>query len=178
MYRHPIRLSVLALALVLPACGGGGQAADAPGTNSDLVAAVSLAPYEDLVERVGGDRIDVREVVPDGLDGHTYEPTPSDVRTFADADIVFLPGADLNPRVTELAQANVPDDASIVDLNALTMSNNEWLYIDMHSHGDGPAHGHDGNPHTWTNIPYAARDVKEIATALTAVDPEDRKSVV
>lgn len=79
----------------------------APAASADLVAAVSLEPYADLVTRVGGDRVDVRSVVPAGLDGHTYEPTPSDARTLADADIVFLPGAELNPRVTELAHANV-----------------------------------------------------------------------
>lgn len=172
MYRYPIRMVALALALALPACGGGDKAADATGASADMIAVASLEPYEDLVTRVGGDRVDVRSVVPAGLDGHTYEPTPSDARTFADADIVFLPGADLNPRLTELAQANVPDDGVIVDLNALTMKDGEGIYTDMHSHGGGPAHGHDLNPHTWTNIPYVERYVTEIADTLTAADPD------
>jgi len=172
MYRHPIRMVALALALVLPACGGGGQAADAPGASADVVAVVSLEPYADLVTRVGGDRVDVRSVVPAGLDGHTYEPTPSDARAFADADIVFLPDGELNPRLTELAEDNVPDDGVVVDLNALTMKDGEGIYTDMHSHGGGPAHGHDLNPHTWTNIPYVERYVTEIADTLTAADPD------
>lgn len=64
---------------------------------------------------------------PLGLDGHTHDPTPSDARTFADAGLVFLPGADLDPRLAELAQANVPDDGVIVDLNALTLKDDQLL---------------------------------------------------
>jgi ABC-type Zn uptake system ZnuABC Zn-binding protein ZnuA len=175
--------AVVAVALTVAACGAdpaadpsSTTAVSTPETPATLVVAVTLAPYADLVSRVGGDRVDVRSVVPAGLDGHTYEPAPSDVRTFAEADIVFLPDAQLNPRITDLALANVSPDGAVVDLNADTLQEEEIIYTDAHSHGDGPAHGHNVNPHTWTNLPFAERYVEAIAAELAAADAAGAES--
>jgi ABC-type Zn uptake system ZnuABC Zn-binding protein ZnuA len=160
--------------LALSACGSGGDA----GASGDaaLRVATSISPFQELVERVAGDRAEVSSVVPAGVDGHTYEPTPGDVRTLTEVDALFVPDIELNPMVSELASQNLPEDARIVDLNALVVPEQEVVFSDAHSHGDGPAHGHQRNVHTWTNIPYVTAMAGEIATVLSELDPDGAES--
>jgi ABC-type Zn uptake system ZnuABC Zn-binding protein ZnuA len=162
-----------ASALVITACGGDDaatQATDNP--DAEVVAAVTLPPYVDVVQQIGGDRVEVRPVVPAGVDGHTYEPTPGDVRNVADADLVVMPGATVNAKVTDMVRGNVSDGTEIVDLNALVIDDDEVIYTDAHSHGGGEAHGHDPNPHTWTNIAFMIDKAAAVADALIAADPD------
>jgi len=41
-----------------------------------IVVAVTIAPEQEFVERVGGDHVRVVLLVPPGADPHTYEPPP------------------------------------------------------------------------------------------------------
>jgi ABC-type Zn uptake system ZnuABC Zn-binding protein ZnuA len=157
-------------ALLLAACGGDGTTS--AGDGASLRVATSIAPFEDLVSRVAGDRAEVSSIVPAGVDGHTYEPTPGDVRILTEVDLLILPDVELNPVVSSLAFDNVPEDAEVIDLNALVVPEDEVIFADSHSHGDGPAHGHQRNVHTWTNLPYAKAMVREIVTALSEADPD------
>ncbi|MCO8128067.1 metal ABC transporter substrate-binding protein [Acidimicrobiia bacterium EGI L10123] len=166
-------LTALALtaALVLAACGGDDSTTAASG-DASLRVATSIAPFEDLVSQVAGDRAEVSSIVPAGVDGHTYEPTPGDVRILTEVDLLILPDVELNPVVSSLAFDNLPEDAEVVDLNAQVVPEDEVIFADSHSHGDGPSHGHQRNVHTWTNLPYAKQMVGEIVTALSDADPD------
>jgi ABC-type Zn uptake system ZnuABC Zn-binding protein ZnuA len=169
----PVLIAItVAAALALAACGGDDSTTSAGGGDGSLRVAVSIAPFEDLVSRVAGDRAEVSSIVPAGVDGHTYEPTPGDVRVLSQVDLLILPDVELNPTVTSLASANLADDADMVDLNALVVPDDEVIYTDSHSHGDGPAHGHNRNVHTWTNLPYANQMVRQIIEVLSEADPD------
>ena len=169
--RTRLLLSGLLAAGLLAACGSDSEGS-ASGSEAVLRVATSISPFQDLVEEVAGDRAEVSSVVPAGVDGHTYEPTPGDVRVLSEVDVLFVPDIELNPVVSELASQNLSDDARIVDLNALVVPEDEVIFTDAHSHGDGPAHGHNRNVHTWTNIPYTSAMVGEIVTVLSELDPE------
>lgn len=164
--------ALAAAALLLAACGGDDAASQPTNPDADVVAAATLPPYVDLVEQIGGDRVEVRAVVPAGVDGHTYEPTPGDVRNVADADVVVMPGAAVNAKVTDMVRGNVTDGAQVIDLNSIVVSDDETIYTDAHTHGDGPSHGHEPNPHTWTNIPFMIDKASAVADSLIAADPD------
>ena len=46
--------------------------------NGKLNVATTVAPISSIVRNVGGTRIDIYGIVPDGINSHTYEPAPSD----------------------------------------------------------------------------------------------------
>jgi ABC-type Zn uptake system ZnuABC Zn-binding protein ZnuA len=158
---------LVAVALFTAACGGSGSGDSGDG----LRVATSIPPFQDLVARVAGDRAEVSSIVPAGVDGHTYEPTPGDARVLAEVDALFVPDIELNPLVSQLASQNLSDDAKIIDLNALVVPDDEVIFSDAHTHGNGPAHGHQRNVHTWTNLPYVAAMVDEIVATLSELDP-------
>jgi len=164
-----------ALLLLLSACGGS-AASKASGDGAALKVATSIPPLQNLVAQVAGDRAEVISIVPAGVDGHTYEPTTGDVRALSEVSLLFVPDVNLNPKVTALAGENLPSDAKMVDLNARVVPESEIIFSDTHSHGDGPAHGHEPNVHTWTNVVWAAPMVDEIASELIEADPDGRST--
>ncbi|MGI5183514.1 anchored repeat ABC transporter, substrate-binding protein [Dactylosporangium sp. CA-152071] len=71
----------------------------------------------DLVRAVGGDRVTVDSVVPPGGDPHSYEPTPSDAKTIAKADVTFTNHLLLEEHaLIKAIDANAPKDAPNVSL--------------------------------------------------------------
>ena len=134
-----------------------------------LVAGASIPPLADMISRVGGGRVEVVSVVPQGVDGHTYEPTPSDVADITRADITFFASEDLNPSVTDTVEANLAPGAPTVDLLEATMTDDEVILDNAHSHGD-EVHGH-ANVHAWTDPTIALRWVEEIRSRLSELDP-------
>ena len=103
--------AVMVLALAAGACGGG------DGGDSGKVQVVTTLPlFADFVREVGGDRVEVTSLVPAGADPHTFEPSPSDVKKVAEADIAFANGLDLEPSAIRLIEANLKDGAPFVKL--------------------------------------------------------------
>ncbi len=158
--------------MTFTACGGSGTGSSTT-AGGKLKVAASLPPFEDLAKRVGGDRVEVLGIVPAGVDGHTYEPTPGDVKGLSQVAVLFLPDPAQNPKVTNVAKASLKKDAKTVSLNAKAVPQDQVIYSALHSHGDQAAHG-DANVHTWTNIPYASAMVDDIAATLTEADPDGK----
>ena len=49
----------------------------------------------DIVREIGGDKVEVHNLVPTGTDPHEYEPLPEDNKKVTDADILFYNGMNL-----------------------------------------------------------------------------------
>jgi ABC-type Zn uptake system ZnuABC Zn-binding protein ZnuA len=143
----------------------------------------TVAPVADLVAKVGGDRVEVRSLVPPGTDAHTYEPRPSDVRTLQDADAFVGVGHGLNEAAVRLAEANLPEGAPVVLLGEDALDDDDLLRdaeehththggsTHTHSHGDAE-HAHERNPHLWTSVRLAMEMVEHLAGVLAELDPE------
>src|SRR5438105_2374670 len=56
----------------------------------------STTVFGDMVKQVGGDRVAVRSIVPAGVDVEDYEPTPDDLQTLSQADLLVMNGLALD----------------------------------------------------------------------------------
>jgi zinc/manganese transport system substrate-binding protein len=103
--------------VVLAGCGASSRSPVSPGAVKVVATTTELG---DFVRAVGGDRVDVVQVLQPNSDPHEYEPRPDDVRALLDAPLVFESGDGLDawmekvvaaagghPRVVTLAHANV-----------------------------------------------------------------------
>ncbi|CAM3732689.1 anchored repeat ABC transporter, substrate-binding protein [Kibdelosporangium persicum] len=71
----------------------------------------------DLVQNVGGDRVNVTSLVPDGGDPHSYEPSLRDVRNVVYADVAFSNYVMLEEHnIIKTLDANLDEDARNVSL--------------------------------------------------------------
>ena len=86
------------LAPVLTGCGGGqGGSGD---DRVEVVATYSI--LGDLVENVGGEKIEATTLVGPNGDAHTFEPAPSDNTKLVEVDVVFRKGLGFEPWLGEL----------------------------------------------------------------------------
>jgi ABC-type Zn uptake system ZnuABC Zn-binding protein ZnuA len=153
-----------------PAAGGAtlGWSDELVDDNGKLNVVTTVAPISSIARNIGGTRIDLYGIVPDGTNSHTFEPAPSDAAILTKADLVFVNGLDLELPIMELAEANLRDGAEIVSLGEQTVTEDEWVFDFSFPEEDGHP-----NPHLWTNPPHAKRYAEIIADTLSARDPDN-----
>lgn len=150
--------AMMVLALAAGACGGG------DGGDSGKVQVVTTLPlFADFVREVGGDRVEVTSLVPTGADPHTFEPSPSDVKKIAEADIAFANGLDLEPSAIRLIEANLPDGAPFVRLGEEAEVSGGLADSEHKIARAGD------NPHLWLNVVYAFAYADMIRASLANI---------
>ena len=145
--------------LLVAGCGGSGS-------DSDKVSVVATTTQiGNFVREVGGDRVDVHQILSPNTDPHDYEPRPDDVTTTADAEIVFTNGDNLDSWIEDVVDDS-GSDAAVVDLG----SN---VPVKLPGESSGPE-ASQYDPHWWHDPRNAEEAVQQIAAELSAVDPEDK----
>ena len=66
--------------------------AEAASGSGKLKVVTTLFPYYDFVRQVAGERVELSMVIPAGMDSHSFEPTPKDIRMIQNADILIANG--------------------------------------------------------------------------------------
>lgn len=149
------------LASVLAGCGGD-SGEDSGNDPVNVVATYSI--LGDLVENVGGDRVELTTLVGPNGDAHTFEPAPSDNAEIAEADVVFENGLQFEPWLdglygssgSEARRVVVTDD---VDARAVTTAEQS-----------------EPDPHVWHDVNNAVVMVESIRDALSKADPENAET--
>ncbi|MGH2672520.1 MAG: metal ABC transporter substrate-binding protein [Actinomycetota bacterium] len=159
-------LAALLLAPLAAACSNGGTS-DGDGR---LQVVTTVSPITNIVQNVGGTRVQVTGIVPEGTNSHTFEPAPSDARAMAEADVVFVNGLHLEEPTRELAEANVRDGVDIVELGDMTITPEEYIFDFSFPREQG-----DPNPHLWTNPLYAKRYAEIVKDTLSELDPGNER---
>lgn len=158
----------LVLVVGLAAIVGCSSDGESTAQDGKLQVVTTVSPITNLVQNVGGDRIALTGIVPEGTNSHTFEPAPSDAAAMAEADLVFMNGLHLEEPTMELAQANVPDGVPVVQLAEETISPDEYIFDFSF-----PESGGDPNPHLWTNPLYARAFADIIRDELIKADPQN-----
>ena len=156
----------LAAALFLPACGRREETPAAPAAAKKLNVVTTVAPITSIVENVGGDRIKLTGIIPEGIDSHTFEPIPSDAKLLSQADLIIINGLDLEIPTVKLAEANLKQGASILSLGQKTLKETDYVY----DFSFPKEKGHP-NPHLWLNPEYAMSYAAIARDELIRVDP-------
>ena len=107
--------ALLGLVLVGVGCGGGSGDGDGGGQLNVVATTTQVA---DFVREVGGEDVEVHQLLQPNSDPHDYEPRPSDVQAVAEADLVYASGDGLDEWIEEVA-SDSGTDAEIVDLGVV-----------------------------------------------------------
>ncbi|MCH8813814.1 MAG: zinc ABC transporter substrate-binding protein [Chloroflexi bacterium] len=150
------------LVIALAACGGDDDD-DSEGRLLRVVSTVS--PITSIVENIGGTRIDLTGIIPEGANSHTFEPAPSVVSKIEDADLIVLNGLQLEEPTLELAEANKNDDAVILLLGDETLSEDEYKFDFSFPISQGRP-----NPHLWPDPTLVMEYAQLIRDALVDLD--------
>lgn len=130
----------------------------------------TVAPITNIVYNIGGKKIDLHGIIPEGMDSHTFEPAPSDVKYIAEADLIILNGLNLETPTEKLAKARAKKGSKVLKLGDNTITKKEWVYDFSFPEDKG-----DPNPHLWLNAAYAIKYAELIKDKLIEMNPENRE---
>ena len=136
----------LGASLLLSGCGpaGGSQGAfDASSEeNGKLKVAVTLFPYYDFVRQIAGDQVDLQMVIPAGMDSHSFEPTPADIRTIQHADVLISNGGTMEHWLEDTLGALDTSNMTIVTMMDYVDTVEEEIVEGMEDAGHDHDHAH------------------------------------
>ena len=78
-----------------------------------------LFPYYDFARQIAGDKIELDMVVPAGMDSHSFEPTPADMRMIQEADILICNGGAMEHWVSQVMEALDTSHMTILTIDGL-----------------------------------------------------------
>ncbi len=120
---------------------------------------------------IGGDRVDVTGIVPEGADSHTFEPAPKVAELLARADVVYVNGLGLEEPIVDLAGRDGGGGAEVVELGTRSLPPADYIYDATFPRSAGRP-----NPHLWTDPARALAYARIVRDDLSARDPEGAPS--
>ena len=126
----------------------------------------SFYPMYDFAQKVGGDKVEVKDMVPAGTEPHDWEPAATDIRNLEDADVFVYNGADLEHWAEDVL-------VTLENQDLITAEASDGVEL-LDGEGDH-AHGDNGkDPHVWLDPLRAKQEMKNIRYAFGQADPENR----
>nr|WP_245557663.1 zinc ABC transporter substrate-binding protein [Deinococcus peraridilitoris] len=116
----------------------------------------------DLVQNVGGNRVEVTGLMGPGVDPHLYKASAKDVRALQDAHLIVYNGLHLEGKMVDLLERS-PKAIAVTD----AMPKNQLIT---------PPGGFIGiaglqDPHVWFDVPLWKHSATIVRDALTRIDP-------
>lgn len=144
-------------------------------TSNKLQIITSFYPLTYLTQQIGGEYIEVTQLIPNNVDIHSWEPSISHIMTTEDANIIFYNGADADHWMEEHI---IPVLSTSNNNNRVIIKTTENLTLIENLEHDHKENGHNHglyDPHTWIS-PYIAKQQAEIIyNTLVTVDPQHEK---
>lgn len=119
---------------------------------------------QDLVARVGGDRIAIISLIPDEADPHSYEMVKGDGEKFICADIVFANGLMLEHSASVQYQLRQHKHVVFLGDEIFRQCPHQIIYVDGQI-----------DPHIWMDVSLWAQGIDCIVQALIRRDPDHEK---
>lgn len=127
---------------------------------------VSLGPEVEWVKAVGGSKVDVTLMVPEGSDPHTYEPLPNQLSQVSNAQIYVMMGSSIE------FENNYMDKIRESNPNMLVVNASEGVKLIPNS---AENESETLDPHVWADPKNAKLMVNNIYNGLVEVDPADKE---
>lgn len=170
------RLSALVCACTLSLSlltGCGTQPADTAAGDGRLRVLTSFYPMYDFACKIGGDCIDVTNMVPSGTEPHDWEPSTNDLKNLEKADVFIYNGADMEPWADDLLVSR-SDTLRVVEASEnVELRTTDGEHEHAHENEDADHHHGDFDPHVWLDPENAKIEMEAIRDALCAADPEN-----
>ena len=151
-----MRLSAL-LSLVLPLCAAAAE-----------LKVASLHPLiGDLAKQVGGERVEVVDLIGRNGDPHHFEPVAADVQKAGDATLYLASGMGMESYLGSLREI-LGDKARVIEIGKDLPSIEGECDHEGHDHDH---HHHEIDPHWWHSIDLFRRAATITADAFAKADP-------
>ena len=135
---------IMILSLFLSSCGKVEEKSDKPQVYTSFYA------MYDFARTIGGDDIDLYNVVPTGTEPHDFEPTAADMAKLSKADVFIYNGMGIDEWAEKVADT-LPETVNVV-------------YASEKINTDG------ADPHVWLGLKNAKAQLEAVSGALSEAD--------
>jgi len=132
---------------------------------------VSTFALYDIAKHIGGDKVNIINILPFGVDPHSFELTPKLMGSIENSDIVFYSGAGLEPWTHSFAfKSKVIDMSKFVNLRKL--GKNEFEH---HKHHDEQCVHNSIDPHYWLDFNNMKNMVDIVTHEFIIISPKNKQ---
>lgn len=173
-------LAFIAGAALLTACGSKTTTGTAAGSDTKtaqeggsdqdkLQVMASFYPMYDFALKIGGEYVEVTDMVPAGTEPHDWEPAPKDLAKLEEADVFVYSGAGMEYWAEDILTSIQNTKLVTVEAsNGITLLDVEDGETAEQSHEH--THG-DTDPHVWLDPIKAKQEMANIRDAFSEADP-------
>ncbi|PGT91105.1 metal ABC transporter solute-binding protein, Zn/Mn family [Bacillus sp. AFS040349] len=119
MKKHTLLMSsFLLLSSLLIGCNASneeGKSANETNTEDTLKIYTTIYPLEDFAKKIGGDLVEVENILPPGVDAHTYEPTTKAMVEIAEADGFIYSGVGFESFTEKVQKSLNSEDVAFIN---------------------------------------------------------------
>ena len=133
----------------------------------------SFYPMYDFAKKVGGDKVEVTNMVPAGTEPHDWEPSATDIKKLEEADVFIYNGAGMEHWTQDVLGSLENRNLKVVEASkgiTLLEGNEE----EENSKEANSSTGAIYDPHVWLNPLNAKVEMKNIKNAFVKVDPDNK----
>jgi zinc transport system substrate-binding protein len=134
-------------------------------TSSGLHVIATFYPLYDFTKNIGGNKINASILVPETVDVHDFEPTPSSIQAVASADVLIYNGAGLEPWISQVVDAS--GNAKLIQVDS--SQGIQLLPVPPQFQRNNQT----VDPHIWLDPELAKQQVNNILQGLIKADPAD-----
>lgn len=158
-------VGIAVLSMVFAAgCGFNKNANNSTGKKNKISVYTSFYVMSDFAKKIGGDKIDLTNLVPAGTEPHDWEPTPSAIASLEKADVFIYNGAGMEGWVNKVLQ-------TINNKDLITVEASKGIQlIENTEKAEELAY----DPHVWLDPMKAKKQMEMIKDALIKADPSNR----
>lgn len=137
---------------------------------AELTVAATIFPLADIVQNVGGDRVQVVLVIPPGVTEHSRALTPQQLHDLQRARVLFQIGQGLDTALVSRVTRTLPHLPVVTVDRGITLRDFGETHQDEEEEEEDHAAG-SVDPHYWLTVPNAQTMARSIAAELTLLDP-------
>ena len=112
------------------------------GVDDRLCVVTTIFPYYDFVRQIAGDRVKLKLVVPAGMDSHSFEPTPADIRLIQNADLLICNGGAMEQWVSQVVASLDSESLKVITMMDYVDTVEEEIVEGMEDAGEEHHHSH------------------------------------
>jgi zinc transport system substrate-binding protein len=151
---------IAAIPMMFTACSSKAKGEDRSTLNKGEVenkvsVVVSFNPLREFAEAVGGDKVQVKVIVPEGMEPHDFEPKPRDMENISKAKVFVYNGLGME---------------GWVEATLAAIDNKSLEIVDASKGADLIG----ADPHIWLSLKAAKNEAKNIKEALVKVDSANK----
>ena len=165
------------------------EAAVQESAREPLQVVTTIFPQFDFIRQIAGDRVELTMLISPGAESHSFEPTPRDMVTLHNADLLIYVGGHSETWVHPVLNSLEREDMRTVAILGLIDDLLEVHYDHSNHHHDHDNHHHDHSnhhhdysnhhhdheihldEHIWTSPQNAALIIEALAEVLSEMDP-------